>query len=75
MLRRKRVYICDRCGFVALEWTWIADRGSRKGPPPDWTKLGKKDLCPMCSVFTKNSSNRLVLEKMKSNETDRDNQK
>lgn len=50
MLRRKRVYICDRCGFVDLEWTWIADGGSRKGPPPDWTKLGKKDLCPICSA-------------------------
>lgn len=49
MLKRKRVYICDHCGAVALEQTDFFGTDVWKGAPKGWTKLGKEDLCPTCS--------------------------
>lgn len=49
MLKRKKVYICDHCGDVALEVLWFAGLDCWKGPPDGWTKLGNEDLCPVCS--------------------------
>ena len=50
MLKRKKVYICDFCGAVALEQTYYAGYGDTwKGPPENWTSLGRADLCPICS--------------------------
>lgn len=49
MLKRKRVYICDHCGAVALEETYFFMTDVWKGAPEGWTKLGKEDLCPTCS--------------------------
>ena len=48
MLKRKRVYICDHCGAVALEQTYFAIGDSWKGPPSGWGKFVKSDLCPIC---------------------------
>ena len=50
MIKRKRVYICDHCGAVGLETTWYMMLDAWKGPPDGWTKLGKEDLCPVCSA-------------------------
>nr|DAD57992.1 MAG TPA: rubredoxin transport protein [Caudoviricetes sp.] len=49
MIKRKRVYICDHCGAVALELTYYAMGDSWKDAPEGWRKLGKEDLCPVCS--------------------------
>lgn len=49
MLKRKRVYICDHCGAVALEQTYFFMDDVWKDAPEGWTKLGKEDLCPVCS--------------------------
>lgn len=49
MIRRKRIYICDHCGEVDLETIWGDGSDLYKGPPYGWTKLGKEDLCPICS--------------------------
>ena len=53
MLKRKRVYICDHCGAVALEKTYFFMTDVWKGAPEGWTKLGKEDLCPTCSKVYK----------------------
>lgn len=49
MLKRKRVYICDHCGAVALEETHFFMEFAWKGAPKGWTELGEEDLCPTCS--------------------------
>ena len=49
MLKRKRVYICDHCGCVALERTYYFFGDAYKCAPEEWTKLGNEDLCPTCS--------------------------
>ena len=53
MLKRKRVYICDHCGAVALEETHFFMNDVWRDAPDGWTKLGKEDLCPMCSKVYK----------------------
>lgn len=45
MLKRKRVYICDHCGAVALEETHFFMNDVWRDAPDGWTKLGKEDLC------------------------------
>lgn len=49
MLKRKRVYICDHCGAVALEEKHFFMNDVWRDAPDGWTKLGKEDLCPTCS--------------------------
>ena len=49
MRTRKMVYICDHCGTSALEQTYFFYDDCWKGPPEDWSKLGKEDLCPLCA--------------------------
>lgn len=49
MLKRKRVYICDYCGIVALQETYFFMGDVWKDAPEGWTRLGKADLCPICS--------------------------
>lgn len=39
MLKRKRVYICDHCGAVALEQTYFFMTDTWKDAPEGWTKL------------------------------------
>lgn len=46
MLKRKRIYICDHCGMIALEEGKIS-----KCAPKGWVKHGKEDLCPTCSIL------------------------
>lgn len=53
MLKRKRVYICDHCGAIALEEPYFFMEFAWKGAPKGWTKLGKEDLCPTCSKVYK----------------------
>lgn len=53
MLKRKRVYICDHCGEVALEQTYFFMNDVWRDAPDGWTKLGKEDLCPKCSKVYK----------------------
>lgn len=53
MKKRKTVYICDHCGAVALQETHCFMGDTWKGPPDNWTKLGKEDLCPKCSKVYK----------------------
>lgn len=53
MLKRKRFYICDHCGAVALEEPYFFMEFAWKGAPKGWTKLGKEDLCPTCSKVYK----------------------
>lgn len=53
MLKRKRVYICDHCGAVALEETHFFMNDTWRDAPDGWTKLGKEDLCPACSKVYK----------------------
>lgn len=59
MIKRKRVYICDHCGAMALEEPYFfmefAWKGAPKGAPKGWTELGKEDLCPTCSNKTRQS--------------------
>lgn len=62
MLKRKRVYICDHCGEIALEEPYFFMEFAWKGAPKGWTKLGKEDLCPTCSKVYK----RFVEESMDS---------
>lgn len=68
MLKRKRVYICDRCGAVALETLWGVGFDCWKGPPDGWTKLGKEDLCPICSEAYERFRNEVVKEKVNASE-------
>lgn len=50
MLKRKKVYICDHCGAVALPVTYVFFSDIWTGPPEGWCSLGKKeDLCPICA--------------------------
>lgn len=49
MLKRRKVYICDFCGAVALEQTYASFGDTWKGPPENWTALGSEDLCPICA--------------------------
>lgn len=51
MIKRKRVYICDHCGAVALEQVYCFYGDCWKGPPEHWTKLGLEDLCPSCTAI------------------------
>lgn len=53
MIKRKRVYICDHCGAVALEEEYCYRTYRWKSAPQGWTKLGKEDLCPTCSKVYK----------------------
>ncbi len=54
MLKRKRVYICDHCGAVALEEPYFFMEFAWKDAPKGWTKFGlKEDLCPTCSKVYK----------------------
>ena len=53
MIKRKRVYICDHCGAVALQEPYFFMEFAWKGAPKGWTKLGKEDLCPTCSKVYK----------------------
>lgn len=62
MIKRKRVYICDHCGAVALEMFWCAGFDCWKGPPDGWTKLSNEDLCPVCSETYKRFKNKVVKE-------------
>lgn len=64
MLKRKRVYICDHCGAVALEMLWGIQSDCWKGPPDGWTKLDDKDLCPVCSETYKRFRNEVIKEKV-----------
>lgn len=63
MLGRKKVYICDHCGAVALEETYCFYTYVYKDAPEDWTKLGKEDLCPICSETYKRFKNEVLKEK------------
>lgn len=65
MLKRKRVYICDHCGAVGLETTWVVYLDSWKGPPDGWTKLGKEDLCPVCSAAYEKFKQQVIAGKNK----------
>mgnify|MGYP007081925026 FL=1 len=49
MIKRKRVYICDHCGAAGLETEYRRYFDIWKDAPEGWTKLGKEDLCPLCS--------------------------
>ena len=49
MIKRRRVYICDHCGAIALEAEYLGINDSYKDASQGWTKLGKEDLCPRCS--------------------------
>lgn len=53
MIKRKRVYICDHCGVMALEEPYFFMEFAWKGAPKGWTELGKEDLCPTCSKVYK----------------------
>lgn len=63
MLKRKRVYICDHCGAVAFEQTYSFMGDVWRGAPEGWTKLGKEDLCPVCSETYKRFKAEIVKEK------------
>ena len=45
----KMVYFCDHCGIAALEDRRYFFDCCWKGPPENWSKLGKEDLCPLCA--------------------------
>lgn len=63
MIKRKRVYICDHCGAVELEVTWFTLLDRWKGPPDGWTKLGKEDLCPVCSAIYEKFKQQIIAGK------------
>ncbi len=63
MLKRKRGYICDLCGAVALEQTYYFINDSWKGPPEEWGKLGKSDLCPICVETYERIRSEVIKEK------------
>lgn len=63
MIKRKRVYICDNCSAVALEqWHFFYD-DCWKGPPDGWTKLGREDLCPLCTAVYRKFKDEAMEEK------------
>lgn len=62
MLKRKRVYICDHCGAIALEETYATMNDSWKGAPEGWTKLSNEDLCPVCTETYKRFKSELMNE-------------
>lgn len=63
MLKRKRVYICDHCGAVALEHTYYFYGDVFRDAPEGWTKLGKEDLCPVCSEIYQKFKAEVIKEK------------
>lgn len=62
MLKRKKVYICDHCGAVALEETYCFMGDTWKDAPEGWTKLGEEDLCPVCSETYKRFKAEVIKE-------------
>ncbi len=64
MLRHKRVYICDHCGAVALEQRYFFMDDTWRDAPDGWTRLGREDLCPICSEIYK----RFKAENVKEND-------
>ena len=65
MLKRKRVYICDHCGAVALEETHVFMNDAWRDAPDGWIKLGKEDLCPICAKTYERFKNEVKKEKAK----------
>lgn len=63
MLKRKKIYICDHCGEIALEETYCFYTDVYKGAPEGWTKLGNEDLCPVCSETYRRFKDEVVKEK------------
>lgn len=53
MIKRKRVYICDHCGAVAVEEEHFSMNDRWESAPRDWTITGKEDLCSTCSKIYK----------------------
>ncbi len=63
MIKRKRVYICDHCGVVALEQLHCFMGDCWKGPPENWSKLGNEDLCPLCTATYRKFKDKIMEEK------------
>lgn len=51
MRKLKRIYICDHCGAIAIPQIRCCGENAYKVRPFDWTRLGKEDLCPKCSLI------------------------
>ena len=51
MRKLKRIYICDHCGAIAIPKVDYFEGYIFKSKPRGWTKLGKEDLCPECSLI------------------------
>lgn len=49
MLVKKKVYICDHCGAVALQPMHLLLGIPLYHMPKDWAALGKEHLCPTCA--------------------------
>lgn len=60
MLKYKRVYICDHCGAIALQNTYVFMGDVWEGPPDGWTKLGREDICPICSEIYERFKNEVM---------------
>lgn len=65
MLVKKKVYICDACGAVALQEMNLLFGVPLYHMPKGWVAFGKGHLCPICAEVYHRVVYHRVSEKMK----------
>lgn len=63
MLVKKKVYICDHCGAVALQQMDLLFGIPLYHMPKDWIAFGKGHFCPTCAEIYRRVSEEVKGEK------------